>query len=211
MTRSAPALSVGGLLLCVLVLAATAGCNNGASTSSSAGLSISGTPATQAAVGNAYSFTPVVTDSTPSTAVGFSIQNKPVWATFNTSSGQLQGTPASEDIGSYPNIVISASTGSTQASLAGFAITVSKAGTVTLNWQAPTTNTDGTALNDLGGYTIDYGTNSAQLTQSATVASPATSYTFQNLTPGVWYFTVRAYTTGGVQGEPAGVVSTTVD
>jgi len=177
----------------------------------SRGLGIAGTPSTQAVIGQLYSFTPTVTGATASAAVGFSVQNKPMWATFNTSTGQLEGKPASENIGSYPNILISASTGNTQASLPGFTITVSKTGTVTLNWQAPTTNIDGTALNNIAGYAIHYGTSSARLTESATVDTPATHYTLQNLSPGVWFFTVNAYTTSGVQGTPSAVVSSAVD
>ncbi len=202
-----------GLLLCVLAIAAISGCNNDGSTSSSvtsAGLGIAGSPATQAVIGQLYSFTPTVTGATAPTAVGFSIQNKPMWATFNTSTGQLEGKPATENVGNYPNIVISASTGSTQASLAGFTITVAKTGTVTLNWQAPTKNTDGTALNDIAGYTIHYGTSAGHLTESASVDTPSTHYTLQNLSPGVWYFTVTAYTTSGVQGNPSAAANTTI-
>ena len=223
---SARARSATRLLLCVVAIAAMSGCNNDGSSSSagsSSGLGIAGTPATQAAIGQVYSFTPTVTGSAESSTVGFSIQNKPLWATFNTSTGRLEGTPGSADLGNFPNIVISASTGSVNASLGGFTITVLKPGTtgttgtpqtlkaVTLNWEAPTTNTDGTPLNDIAGYTIRYGTGAAHLFKSVNVGRPTTSYTLQNLTSGVWFFAVSAYTTGGAQGNPSEVVSTTVD
>ena len=207
---SARALSIRWLMPCVVaVVSAITGCNHDGSSASASGLSISGTPATQTAVGQVYSFKPVVTGSAASSAIGFSIQNKPMWATFNTSSGQLEGTPTAEEIGSYSNIVISASTGSVQASLAGFTINVTKAGSVTLNWEAPTTNTDGTPLEDVAGYTINYGTGAMRMVRAVKVA--ATSYTFQDLSQGVWYFTVSAYTTAGVQGAPSAIVSTLVD
>ena len=213
---SARAPSISGLLLCIVAAAATSGCNHDGSTSSSssstsAGLSLSGEPGTRAAIGRFYSFAPVVNGPTSSAGVGFSIQNKPMWATFDTSSGRLIGYPNNADIGNYPNIVISASTGSAQASLAAFTITVSKAGTVTLNWTAPTTNTDGTPVSDIAGYKITYGAGGRSQPQSAFVANARTSYTFQNLSPGVWHFAVSAYTTGGVQGESSAMVSTSVD
>lgn len=208
--------SIGGFLLGVVAFAVTSGCNNDVSSTSStastsAGLSISGTPATQAAINQVYSFTPVVSGSASTAMVGFSIQNKPTWATFNTSSGRLEGTPTSADVGSYPGIVISASTGSAQASLAGFTVTVLPGGSVILSWQAPTTNTDGSALADIAGYTIHYGTIASLLTQSVNVDNPTTSYSIENLSAGVWYFAISAYTSAGVDGALSDVVSATLN
>ena len=57
----------------------------------------------------------------------FSVQNKPSWATFNSTTGLLSGTPTSTNVGSYSSIVISVSDGSQSASLAAFSITVSSA------------------------------------------------------------------------------------
>ena len=53
---------------------------------------ITGTPATSAAVGSAYSFTPTATDPDGGT-LGFTIQNRPSWAAFDTATGRLSGTP----------------------------------------------------------------------------------------------------------------------
>ncbi|MGH8227311.1 MAG: fibronectin type III domain-containing protein [Steroidobacteraceae bacterium] len=83
---------------------------------------------------------------------------------------------------------------------------------VTLSWQAPTTNTNGTPLTNLAGYTINYGTDPAELTQSVTLPSAAAmTYTVQGLEPGTWYFEIAAYTNNGLQSGPSNVVSTTVD
>ncbi len=209
----AQALSIGGRLLCVAALAVAVGCNgdgSGSSASTSAGLSLSGSPAAQAYIGQAYAFTPVVKDSTTPATVGFSIQNMPHWASFSTSTGQLSGTPSSTDVGTYHDIVISASTAAAQASLAPFTITVPQAGSITLSWQAPTTNTDGSAQADVTGYTIQYGTIASLLTQSVTVDNPTTSYTFDNLAAGVWYFAISATSSAGVQGALSDTVSATV-
>ena len=100
---------------------------SGGGTTSSAP-TISGTPATTAKVGSAYSFTPTA-KSASGKALSFSVQNKPSWAAFSIASGQLSGTPASSSMGTYSSIVISASDGTSTASLSPFAITVSAAAT----------------------------------------------------------------------------------
>src|ERR1700746_891983 len=53
---------------------------------------ISGTPAANAMVGAVYSFQPSVSHGS-SKKIAFAITNKPSWATFNDSTGQLVGTP----------------------------------------------------------------------------------------------------------------------
>jgi hypothetical protein len=85
--------------------------------------SIGGNPATQVSEGNAYSFTPSVSDPDDD-ELSFSVSNKPEWATFDTTSGTLAGSPASSDVGLYSNIVISVSDGTNTASLPAFSINV---------------------------------------------------------------------------------------
>jgi hypothetical protein len=84
----------------------------------------------------------------------------------------------------------------------------SNKGAATLTWNAPAQNGDGTALTNLAGYRIDYGTDSSSLTNSVQVANAgATSYTLSNLPSGTWYFTVRAYTNNGVTSDGSNVAS----
>jgi hypothetical protein len=71
---------------------------------------ISGNPATSVISGQTYSFTPTASDP-DGQALTFSIANKPSWASFNTGSGALSGTPAAGDAGTYANIVITVSDG----------------------------------------------------------------------------------------------------
>jgi hypothetical protein len=87
---------------------------------------ISGTPPTAVTAGQAYSFRPVAADADNNT-LGFSIQNKPVWATFSSATGQLLGTPTSAHVGSYANVVISVSDGKASVALAPFTINVAAA------------------------------------------------------------------------------------
>jgi len=89
---------------------------------------ISGTPTTTVAVGGNYAFTPVASDP-DGNALTFSILNAPSWASFDAGTGQLSGTPAAANVGSYPNILISVSDGTATVSLAAFSITVTQATT----------------------------------------------------------------------------------
>lgn len=165
---------------------------------------ISGTPPTTDLAGTAYTFTPQASDPSGS-ALSFSVQNKPAWASFSIATGGLSGTPTTANVGTYSNIVISVSDGTHSAALAPFSINVTQPAappppaTATLTWTAPTTNTDGSAVTNLAGYHIYYGTSPSSLTTVIDVGNPATtSYTVNNLSSGTWYFAVNAYTTGGV-------------
>jgi hypothetical protein len=176
-------------------------------------VSLSGTPATTVVAGQAYSFTPTVTVS--SGTATFSIQNAPAWASFNTSTGALSGTPPLADVGTYSNITITASDGGTTASLQPFAIAVSApsalAGGVNISWMPPTTATDGSTLTDLAGYNIYYGTNPSALTQKVQVTNiGVTTSVITGLASGTWYFVVTSYTTQGTESVPSNVVSATI-
>jgi len=173
---------------------------------------ISGTPATSANAGTAYSFTPTAADPNGN-ALTFSIQNPPSWASFNTQSGNLSGTPGSADAGTYSNIIISVSDGTSTASLAAFSIIVTQVanGSATVTWTAPTQNTDGSALTNLAGFNIYYGTSASNLNQSVQIANPGlTTYALGNLAPGAWYFAVNAYTTAGAESALSSIASKTI-
>lgn len=173
---------------------------------------ISGTPAKSVNVGSAYSFRPTASDADGNTLT-YSIANKPSWATFSTSTGQLSGTPSASYVGTYSNIVISVSDGKVSSSLAAFSISVVdvSSGGATLTWTPPTQNTDGTSLTNLAGYRIAYGTTSTALTSTIQVANPGlSSYTVTNLAPGTYYFAVRAYSSSGTESNNSNVQTKTV-
>ncbi|MEI8608726.1 putative Ig domain-containing protein [Enterovibrio sp. Hal110] len=88
---------------------------------------LSGTPATTVEEGSLYRFTPVTTDLDGDT-LSFSITNKPSWASFDTATGELSGTPADADVGTTSGILISViddGAGTLSATLPSFNITVS--------------------------------------------------------------------------------------
>jgi hypothetical protein len=163
-------------------------------------------------VGSTYTFTPTVTNPGGGTLT-FSIQNKPSWASFSAANGQLSGTPVAANAGSYANIVISVSDGTNNASLPAFSITVNQTsnGTASLDWTSVTQNTNGTALTNLAGYYIHYGTSAGNMNQTVQISNPTvTTYVVSNLSAGTWYFGVQAYTSTGVVGDQSNVGSKTI-
>ncbi|WP_426359444.1 Ig-like domain-containing protein [Pseudocolwellia sp. HL-MZ19] len=86
---------------------------------------ISGVPANVINEDESYSFTPNVSSDDGTATFTFSIENKPSWAVFNTSSGSLTGIPTNADVGTFSNIQIIVSDGESQASLPDFSLTVS--------------------------------------------------------------------------------------
>jgi hypothetical protein len=156
---------------------------------------ISGTPNTSVVVDTQYSFTPDASDPDGDT-LSFSIVNKPVWASFNTTTGRLQGTPSSTHIGEHASIDISVTDGSSIAALNRFSITVEPVGTVskTISWTAPTQNEDGSALTDLAGYRIYYGTSAGDLNEVIELNSAGiTSYVIEDLAPGTYFLAMTSF------------------
>ena len=170
---------------------------------------IGGTPGTSATVGQPYTFTPTASDPDGQTLT-FSIANRPTWATFNTATGRLSGTPAAADAGTYTGIVISVTDGTATVSLPSFTLTAQQVqtGSATIRWTPPTENTDGSTLTNLRGYRIYYGTSSGNLNQVLDIPNAGVSSgVVENLAPGTWYFAVKAYNTSNVESDLSNVTS----
>ena len=171
--------------------------------------SISGNAPSAVNASSAYTFVPAASDADGDT-LAFSIQNKPAWATFNTGTGRLSGTPAPADVGTYSNISIAVSDGKVSATLSPFAIAVTTMsnGHATLSWTAPTDNTDGTTLANLAGYRIRYGTSAGSLTQTIMIDNVSvTTYVVEDLAPATWYFAVTAVNAAGVESANSNVAN----
>ena len=84
---------------------------------------ISGIPATEVVEGATYEFVPVASDANGDTLT-FSIENQPAWASFDTATGALTGTPGEVNVGISTGIVISVSDGNSTVSLDAFSIEV---------------------------------------------------------------------------------------
>jgi hypothetical protein len=90
---------------------------------------ISGSPPTTVAEGSLYVYQPNVFDA-DGDKLTFSISNRPAWASFNTGTGRLSGTPGNSDAGAYNNVIINVSDGSASASTGTFNITVTNTNAV---------------------------------------------------------------------------------
>jgi hypothetical protein len=169
---------------------------------------ISGSPAKSVVAGQAYVFEPKATVEAGKKAT-FSITDKPTWASFSATTGELSGTPAAANVGTDANITIAVSDGTTSVALPKFAIAVTEVGTksATLSWKAPTVNSNGSALTNLAGYRIYYGTSATSLTRSITINSVGvTTDVVTDLSPGTYYFALMAFNTVGIESKLSNVV-----
>jgi hypothetical protein len=215
-----------GLVLIALSAAALSGCGGGDDEatpasgtaqppaapppgSSNHAPTISGNAPGAVNASSAYNFLPSAADADGDT-LAFSIDNKPDWATFNTSTGRLSGTPAAADVGTYSNIAISVSDGHDSTALSPFAVAVNDIanGRATLSWTAPTENTDGSTLANLSGYRIRYGTTANALTNTIVIENASvTTFVVEDLAPATWYFAVTAVNSSGAESTYSNVAN----
>ncbi len=81
-------------------------------------------------------------------------------------------------------------------------------GSAKLTWRAPTTNTNGTFLNDLVGYKVYWGKTQGSYTNSYQIyGASAVNYTVTGLASGRWYFAVTTLAGSGKESAPSNVVS----
>jgi Putative Ig domain len=83
---------------------------------------ITGSPPVSVTVGNSYNFQPVGADPDGNTLT-YSIQGKPSWAAFSTTTGRLSGTPGAANVGTT-RVTISVTDGTLSASLPAFNLAV---------------------------------------------------------------------------------------
>jgi len=89
--------------------------------------------------------------------------------------------------------------------------TVIEVGTVELNWAAPTTNQDGSQLNDLAGYRIYHGSSSSKLNNVIEIDAGLTSYVINNIPFGTHYFSISAIDTNGNESSRSNIASKVVN
>ena len=84
-------------------------------------------------------------------------------------------------------------------------------GSASLSWAAPQTNADGSALVDLAGYRIYYGTAQGTYGASVTISDPSvTTYTVSNLKAATYYFVLKAFDKSDVESAASPEVSKTI-
>lgn len=193
--------------LCTLIILTAAGCSGGGSdtstntapTPSNNAPIISGSPPLQVTEGQPYSFTPTASDA-DGDSLTFSIEMRPSWASFDPATGSLTGTPEAIDIGTSPGVTIFVSDGSDSASLPSFDLEVQsiQLGSATVSWDVPTTNADGSDLDDLAGFIIHYGLAPGNYSDTEVISDNTATFTvITDLQPGTWYFAVSAFDHSG--------------
>lgn len=87
----------------------------------------------------------------------------------------------------------------------------SSPGSAKLSWMAPTLRTDGSALENLAGYRIYYGTSPSGLRNQISLDNPsAITWTVNNLSAGTWYFAMTAVDRDGLESARTNTVSKTI-
>jgi hypothetical protein len=155
-----------------------------------------------ARAGVPFMFQPVAEDA-DGDALTFSANNLPPWASLDAVSGRITGTPSAGDVGAYESIVITVADAAHRTEASAFDLTVlpPATGTASLRWETPASKVDGSPLDDLAGYRILYGRSAEDLDQSVFVDdAAATSYEITALDSGIWYFTVVAVSSNGLEG-----------
>lgn len=78
---------------------------------------------------------------------------------------------------------------------------------VTLDWDAPTTRADGSALADLAGYRVSYGTAPGSYGTTVDIGN-STTCVIEGLTEGnTYFFVVTSYDSSGNESEPSNEIS----
>lgn len=86
---------------------------------------ISGTPNSSVRSGFTYRFQPTTSDlNKPASGLVFSISGQPSWATFDKTTGKLEGIPVTDRTVNFDNIVIGVSDGRSTVNLPPFGVTV---------------------------------------------------------------------------------------
>lgn len=82
---------------------------------------------------------------------------------------------------------------------------------ITLSWDAPTTNADGTPLIDLAGYKVYVGSASGSYNAEAIDVGNVLTKTLINFCEGTYYFVATAYDLTGNESEYSNEVSKTIN
>jgi hypothetical protein len=161
-------------------------------------------PGTSVMAGTRYGYRAAARDA-DGDSLTWSIANQPGWADFDPATGDLVGTPGTQHVGGWNNIIITVSDGKTSRSMTAFGITVSQAvtnGTAALSWAPPVENEDGSALTDLAGYRVYGGASANSLTLLRTISSAGiTTAVIDGLATGTLYFAVSAFTSAGAESD----------
>jgi hypothetical protein len=176
----------------IVFLAATlTGCGSGSSPANTPAVASSSNASGTIASPSTSTSTSPGTNSASGSGTTVNASPPPVPKPTNAGSGSASGTMTNSSLPPVPKLA--------------------KVGSAVISWLAPTTNTDGTALTNLAGFYIHYGTKKASLDHRIVINTVGISnYVVDNLTSGTYYFSVSSYTKTGVESDPSKIVSKTI-
>jgi uncharacterized protein YfaP (DUF2135 family) len=120
-------------------------------------------------------------------------------ASVQTVTGTLASTAGNTSTAQTATSSTGTTTTTTSATTATSSVATANA---VLGWATPDTNVDGTPLVDLAGYHVWYANATGNVPeQMLSVPPTVASVELSSLTPGVWWFTVRAYNSAGVESD----------
>ncbi len=169
---------------------------------------ITGLAVTAAEVGRPYAFQPTASDADGDTLT-FSIQQKPTWASFDTTSGTLSWNTGGGGRWHLFKRIDQRKRRHTQRHLAGLrhhgcALVIKERDP---ELDGPVHEHDGTALSDLAGYTVFYGMASRAYSASIKLSgAAASSVVIEGLAAGTWYFSIKSTNVSGVESDYSGEV-----
>jgi hypothetical protein len=203
MTQFALAAQIRNALLVSLATLTLAACGSGSDAGTAAATSVDSDAATASVLPNAGMIdrSQGIDQNDSTTSVGTVASNTNPTAPITATT-----TPASGSSSSSGTTTVN--TGSKTTTPVTVAVTD---GVTTVDWMPPTPNTDGSALTNLAGYTVYYGTSPNDLSKSMKVSNPGlASFTVTGLTSGKWYFAVTSYAADGTESTRTATVSTSI-
>ena len=135
---------------------------------------------------------------------------------YKFATGLLLNSPYSVSVGIQPGgltCTISNASGIIQGIVLNANVSCIAYKSTTVSWTLPTQNTDGTALTDLNGYILQYGTDPLLLSGYASrfITVPNLSTTITTLVPGnTYYFSISSVSASGGTGPRSNFASMVV-
>ena len=131
----------------------------------------------------------------------------------NTDSGISNAATSSASTGSASApTTVADQAGSTTSGSTTSPPTSGANSSVTFSWVPPTENSNGSALTNLAGYKIHYGTASEDYSEVVALNNPSLNrYVFDSLPKGTYYFAITAYNSAGIESTLSGEITATLN
>ncbi|MCP4075117.1 MAG: hypothetical protein GY744_02905 [Gammaproteobacteria bacterium] len=166
---------------------------------------------------------PTVSLSTNSTSISYNGSTTLSWSSSDasscTASGDWSGSKSTSGSQTISELTIDSSFilsctgggGNTDDSV-NVSVVLNNNGTALLSWLPPTENTDESALNDLAGYKIYYGTAPGNYTDSVSIDNPGlSSYLIEGLPLATWYFAMTSINVSNIESQLSGEVTKVIN